>query len=147
MILNDGKRTLVNQHGTSAVDITVCSLNMTTECYWDVLPLSFSDHLPILTTVSTVTQSRKRFGKARWCFKIADWDEFEQEIDKVLTQQDPQSCTIDAENKVFTDALMTAARLHIPKGSLTGKVWWSDEAARAVEERASARRAYKDDPS
>ena len=86
MVLNDGRHTLINRRGTSELDITACPLFMTTECSWNVLPLSFSDHFPILTSINTVKQGRKRFGKARWSFKTADWEEFEKEHETILLQ-------------------------------------------------------------
>ncbi|KAK9679755.1 hypothetical protein QE152_g39746 [Popillia japonica] len=55
IFLNDGSPTRITNpsHGASAVDITLCSLDLAQRAQWRVLDDSYtSDHLPILITLS-----------------------------------------------------------------------------------------------
>lgn len=109
------------------------------------MPLTFSDHRPILTTITPVSGSLKRFGKAKWKWDSANWDKYSCISERRFRIQLEKSLTLDEEMKRFTQIVQIATRRSVPKGNLRGNIWWSTEAAAAIEERTTAFQMYERD--
>lgn len=92
-------------------------------------------------------QDRKRFGRARWSLKTADWDAFFVKVDEKLQEWPDNQVTIGEDNRRFVKAVLAGAKHAVPRGNLKGKIWWTDACATAVEERRQAFESYERDPS
>ena len=87
-ILNDGSYTRQNPStgGRSTPDITLVTseLQRTRNFTWSTQSGIGSDHLPILTTLSSVSPRQKRLGKGRFSYRKADWTKFRAKLDETI---------------------------------------------------------------
>lgn len=78
IILNTGSPTHLSlSYGTlSAIDLTICSPDLSPSLYWEVLPdLHGSNHFLILTTnYASRPQDIQKSNKIKWNLKQANWD-------------------------------------------------------------------------
>ena len=151
LVLNDGSPTFMRQNYTSAIDITAVPAENVLECSWKTLHPVFSDHLPILTTIDCHTGIVRKHGRARWNISLADWDGYKGHLELLIKDKLPlsqwKSLTVDQLNKKLKNFIWQAAKLHIPRGRLNGKPWWTSEVVEATEERRRAFEAYCQNPT
>ena len=106
-----------------------------------------SDHLPALITVDGLQKPYKE-RRIRWNFKKADWKVYSRLLDSHLLGLDLDSGMIDVANMAVTDAILQAAKCCIPCGYVKRfSPAWSDELAKAVKLRQTARKAFAREPS
>lgn len=106
--LNDGNPTFIhsgningNNNITSCIDLTLCSAEIADKLNWTVADDQHgSDHFPIMIGSE---QHRQRSRIARWKIEEADWNIFEEEIEKLILPSSKYSI----EN--ITEAIKTAA--------------------------------------
>ena len=150
IVLNDGTPTFMRNEHTSALDIADVPADGLPECTCCALAMTFSDYLPTLTSIECHSGTSKKHERVQWNFELADWDGFKGIVELLvwnLPERDWSNHSLDSLNKRLTLCLRQAAQMHIPRGTLNGKPWWSMEIIQAVQDRQKAFNAYKKNPS
>ena len=89
--------------------------NLTT---WGTITTLHSDHLPILITYNATNNHRRTFTKKTHTnYHKAQWKEFTQHIEGKIQTFQPVENPHKA-NKAFTQAILEADKLYIPKGNI-----------------------------
>ncbi len=78
--------------------------------------------------------------------KKADW-EFCGNCRREATGAPGSQAAVDEDNNALLLPSLQGAKRAVPRGNPRGKIWWTDAAATAVEERKQAAEAYKRDTS
>jgi hypothetical protein len=143
--VNDGSATRRdNATGKpSAPDITFVSEDIVNRISWRPLEDIGTDHLPLLTEMPIGR------GKARWCIRKADWPAYQGEIRRRLLEvaESNQMANTDAAYKTFTNIIIEAAKVSVPRGRRKeGKAWWNDEVEMAVRAAREAKDAWLEYP-
>lgn len=81
---------------------------------FEVGPLTPSDHIPIIATISTNPLQIKI--NPRKCFHKADWNKYRQEFDEIDTRMDAQNTKADIDKHLdsWTKSVQKASDKHIP---------------------------------
>ena len=133
VLLNDGSYTRVDSyHNTfSAIDLSICSSNLTLDYQWSVFPYTYgSDHYPILLK-STLNIPSSCLPK--WKTDAANWKEYTEStrINAAITYDEFLS-PIEAYEFLY-HLILEKANQHIPKTSGTPRrpvvPWWNKECA------------------
>ena len=134
----------------SSPDITIAHQTQMGNIEWDVTykDPSGSDHLPILTTITTSPPIPKRVTKKRrkkipkWSFKKANWDMFSKALDQELGEEDNlNNVNVHQLSTKLIESFCTAGKLAIPKGNRPdAKPFWNDEIEDACKRRDEVRK-------
>ena len=148
LVKTDSPPTFIHVKGTqSRPDQAIISSDLRDRVTRKILEEIGSDHLPALITVDGLQKPYKE-RRTRWNFKKADWKVYSRLLDSRLLGLDLDSGTIDEGNKAVTDAILQAAKRCIPRGHVKRfSPTWSDELAKAVKLRQTARKAFAREPS
>ena len=88
-----------------------------------------SDHSAIATRMQLGGPIRERTQRRpKWALGKAQWAAFTEQLEKEVR---PEGDDVEAMSERLTDAILSAARNHIPLGSRAGKpawFWWGPEA-------------------
>lgn len=148
--LNDGSKTRieVSTGKESVLDLTLVSSSMAAICNWSVYKDGTigSDHYPVLCKINiSLSQSIEERG-GRWVFEKANWEHFQRESDRCLSQIEYNDDIETLENKI-KKGIITAAMESIPKskGKVKRKIvpWWDEECKEAVRNRNKAFKIMK----
>ena len=71
-----------------------------------------SQHRPVLIDYGLQIPIVRSISKPRWNFKLAKWDEYAKDLDKIVKWIPPISCNYDR----FCKAIKKTAEKHIPRG-------------------------------
>jgi len=143
-LLNNGSHTHISTaYGTtSAIDLSICSPQISTKLHWSVCSDSYnSDHYPI--KIQTTPPLQKPVNSLKWCLKKANWEKFTENV--VLTNN-ILDLDIDETVKLFTQAIITAAELSIPRTKPSKKMpvpWFTPDVKEAVKKRRTALKKFR----
>ena len=149
-ILNTGTptRTNVTSGRGTAPDVTLCGRWWNNKCDWHVEgPIGSSDHLPLVTAVSSKIQHQPVLGAgARWRRNGVDWTKFTKEVeDKILECRTEDVSLYDRVNHLNT--IMTkAAYKHVGKVKPRKKeqnLWLTPTVRGCIRKRNRLRRDLK----
>ena len=106
-----------------------------------------SDHLPILITLNLNTSNKKRRsrkgkGKARWAYKKANWEMFEQYVDQEIEKwsTESESWPLKTLSSQLSTAILKAAKRSIPRGNRPNiKPFWNEDIDKADKANNKAR--------
>jgi hypothetical protein len=135
--------------GKSAPDLTVCHSNLLGQVAksWRCEKDMGSDHLPVTFALAPDIPRAKR-GKAKWCFRKADWEKFRETLEELETStpQADHTSSLEDDNRRFTEMVLKAAHSAIPGGARGGpnKPFWNERCAEAREKCVTARRRAED---
>src|SRR6478609_2681673 len=120
-ILNRNSHTRIppnqNQQPTSP-DITTISSNLLNKIQWETKTSLYSDHLPILITITIIENFRlQQTPKTFTNYKKANWTSFKEKIEQALSNT-PAPDNVHTSNKLLTNLILTANKHHIPKGQV-----------------------------
>ena len=102
-----------NQRSTSP-DISLISAHLALAVSWNIDIRLTSDHLPI--SIDFVNdQPNPRITKSFTNFRLADWNGYRLELERLVSQLPPPSSCASGE-KDLRKAIQTAAKHHIPAG-------------------------------
>ena len=109
--------------------------------------LGGSDHRPIILEVAKHTQAGQRRKVASWNYKKADWPKYKHLTDQLCSKLDFTD-NINHNVKIFTEAILTAAKKSIPRGSRQDyKPYWSDKLDTLHNQLSEARCKMEKNPS
>jgi ribonuclease HI len=118
-------------------DVTLHHATWTSRVDWRVEASLGSDHLPIAITIGAPIY-RPQHQKASWIHSKADWDGYGRSVTDALDRWERAS--MKNGEVTFRNALLAAAKGHIPKGKRNTKPpWWTSEVQAAVSARNTAR--------
>ena len=147
-VLNTGEFTHFQiQTGTfSVLDLALCSPEVHADLEWEVADdLHGSDHFP---TIVTVANSPPRPYVPRWKLDKANWSEFQELTERLLTAGEFHSA--DEVVGYFTSSVLTAGHMTIPRTSGLPRrkplPWWTAECATALRDKRQAYKLYKRHP-
>jgi hypothetical protein len=150
ILLNDGSVTRIGninqQH--SAINLTIVSSNIGIDCDWITYQDAMgSDHIPILTTITTKhttrapTEPQKDIpNAARRQLKKADWNQYKENIQTHSNQSQIQQYQ-DVEtllNKGAEDAIPKSVSRTAHTHQHPNKSWWNKECEEAKKNRKQA---------
>lgn len=141
-LLNTGTPTYVNAatQSFSALDLSICSPSLYQDIDWSVYENPYgSDHFPVILKFRSMANNLST-RPARWKLSEADWVLFREEADLSLLSF--QDATIEQQNNMITESIISAAIHSIPQtsGRLPGrpKPWWTADcqASRKAQNKA-----------
>eukprot|EP00662_Eupelagonemidae_sp_cell21_P020406 gene20406-36800_t len=144
-LLNDGRTTWtgVGEDGElrhTTPDLTIVGAGIR-EAKWEDLHELGSDHQAISTRMQVGGPVREKSERRpKWAVDKANWAAFTEQLEKEVSQEEGD---VETMSERLTEAVIRAARCHIPLGSRTGKpawFWWCPEAEEAVKKRKAARK-------
>ena len=144
-ILNDGTHTRQNPStgGISAPDVTLTSRSLmrSRNITWATQRGLGSDHLPILTTLSSSAQRPRRKGRGRFSYRKADWALFRAKLDQLIAAWSDQPSSLAEAASRLADTILQAARAAVPFGNGRGRrpPFWNQVCQDAVDQREKAR--------
>jgi ribonuclease HI len=140
VFLNDGSLTRIASppFRSSAVDMTLCSAGLSFDCAWHVLDdLGGSDHLPIVTSLSSISVPilldipAPIFDLTRHL----DWHQFSDRVLEAMVDT-PDPLNIEEKYALFVNIIRSAAlaaQKHPPRSGfrfpLAPAIWWDEECA------------------
>eukprot|EP00662_Eupelagonemidae_sp_cell21_P020994 gene20994-10246_t len=139
-LLNDGRATWTGGSRMSTPDITVARAGCSAK--WGQHHDLGSDHMAIEATLEIggpPIGEQRRLPK--WALGKAKWDAYAATLENEL--QAFGSGDVEAMSRSLTEAVIRAARAHVPRGTRQGKpakFWWCPEAEAAVKKRKEARK-------
>ena len=147
-ILNDGSNTRIGTISDSAIDLSIISPIINDRLTWSVLPSPYdSDHIPI-------SISYQRASHEQMCSKYnvrrANWSHFSHSEAWNNIDQDLDGTTDEIFQKLlerFDRACQDSMPINSNKGKLYPKTWWSESLTRTRNERESAYRRFKRNPT
>ena len=145
----DSTPTLLHKrHLTSSrPDLIIISADIYEQTTVEVKDDIGSDHYPILIKIKRQTKPKAK-RKTFWNYRKAKWLEYAKATDEEFEQLDIAQNTIDKSSQDICQAISTAAKKTIPRGSLRKfKPFWNKELDSAVRERQKARKAVEKNPS
>ena len=148
-ILNDGTPTFYSSINLSPsyLDLTIIDSNLYTEFTWNVMDENCgSDHQPILLTTRSKNTSEIQ---EKWNFHKADWNKFQIECNKILTQINEQS---NAEEKysTFVQSLLQICECTIPKVKQKlnkQRPWFTNTCKEYIQDRNKKLRIFRTKPT
>jgi ribonuclease HI len=137
----------------STPDVTLASQTVASRLRRIVLDNDLgSDHAAII--IETCQKQDTHFGtrkpRTMWNFKRAKWHDYRKELDKALQEADlPKgNSTTEEDLKLFTAAMLKAAKTAIPKGRRRCRIIQFPRAIRlAIKARRKARAAFLKNPT
>ena len=130
----------------SRPDLTMLSSDLLQTYKSEVLDSIGSDHRPILTMLTTPSQTIYR-RRTRWNFKKANWDLYKTKSDELLTNI-PQNSSTEEYCDLITKGILKAASLYIPRGCRKRyRPFWDDNIEQAIKNREAARKILEKDPT
>eukprot|EP00662_Eupelagonemidae_sp_cell21_P016992 gene16992-43269_t len=145
-LLNDGRTTFTGRQSATpktTPDITVARAGCSAK--WGQHHDLGSDHMAIEATLEIggpPIGEQRRLPK--WALGKAKWDAYTATLENEL--QDFGSGDVEKMSRSLTNAVIRAARAHVPRGTRQGKpakFWWCPEAEAAVKKRKEARKRAK----
>lgn len=119
----------------SSPDLVISSTDFVTDS-WRVLPAWGSDHRPVYFEIPTrEAPARRPDNRPRYCWKLADWHAFSDELETSC-----HSLRYLSDTKflavTFTASFRKALRAAVPRKSTKqrGQPWWNESLGRAKEE-------------
>ena len=101
---------------TSNPDLTFVTSDIEPQAFRKVYDqLAGSDHRPIILTIEDSQTHTKT--APRWNYKKANWESFAKKTDILTANIQCKSRNIDKTAKLFTKAILKAAKEHIPRGA------------------------------
>lgn len=152
-VINTGSpthRVYPNQNPHSAVDLTVCSSNLSTILDWRTLPYTLgSDHYPIVISLpKLVVPIPAPEPLLKYKLHDVDWNRYAEEVDNKMRMSSSE-LNSDIENSYnkFTQILLESANTVFPKKSKSKKnllspPWWDTECSAAIRNRKEAEKCY-----
>lgn len=152
--MNDGtptRRVSPTQNCHSAIDLSICSPDLSSLLHWKVLDSSFgSDHFPILIFSPNSTSIQYTFNpRLKHNLKRADWSLYAQILDREVDQLQ----TLDHNNIIsiysaFRNYILSSADKSIPlkkppKKNIRSPPWWDQACLDACLRRKEAEKSYK----
>lgn len=152
-VLNNGSPTRVGFNSESAIDLTIISPTLASDCNWEVLPSPRdSDHNPIQVCISTNNRVPPQETLTFRNFKKANWDLFgNHQVWKTL----PSEAIINNSSAAqlledlysrFNTALNDTTPV-VKLSKFYPKPWWSPEVKEAFEKREKAYKIYRQNKS
>ena len=142
VFLNNGSATRLDTAtgNTSAIDVTICSVNLASKFTWRTLADSHnSDHFPI--AISLPGWSQTPTVRRKWLYDRADWAMYENTLSDSTRHRDEWNV---AE---LTEEILKAAAECIPctSGCVGPKAvpWWCPEVETAIKKRRKQLRALR----
>jgi hypothetical protein len=125
---------------TSSPDVSLGHRKLVRRASWRTCEDAGSDHLPCCITLHSNTWSEPTSKPPpQWSYAKADWDGFQRSAESVADQW-RKNDKIGAKCAKFHEAILAAARKHIPRGwRKQAKCWWNDDVDLAVRDRRIAR--------
>jgi hypothetical protein len=149
LILNEDVATRVpsaQNQTVSSSDISIASAHLALELTWSTQITLNSDHLPILTAFPSDLHSQTSRERTHTNFSKADWPRYIREVEERL-RSCPLPTSSSVGEKVFRDALLSAAKQSIPAGFVQDCVTaLSREIVAKNEQRETLRSADPTDP-
>lgn len=150
-VINDGsptRRVLPSQNPQSAVDLTVCSPSLSSDLFWEVLPVSYgSDHYPILIKIPQRTPPQcSPTSLLKHRLSGANWDSYSSSLEhKINLMPIPNSDPLSCYEK-FIDSIISSANEHIPlkkpRCNRASPPWWDSECSCVARNRNEAEISY-----
>ena len=114
--INEDTPTRLPSNGApSSPDISLLDSRLVPTSTWATLTSMNSDHLPILISLELAVRLPTRTKKTYMNLKKANWEGYTQESENLIRNlPPPSSCAKDEAG--FRNALLTAAKHHIPSG-------------------------------
>ncbi|KAG5884009.1 putative RNA-directed DNA polymerase from transposon X-element, partial [Gonioctena quinquepunctata] len=145
VFINNGSRTLATSQRHIAIDITLCSSDISHSFSWSTLDDPHgSDHLPIIIETNCMYPTGETKTHKIWNLKKANWSQYQT----TLETKDPP-----VYYHQLIDAINEAATISIPKNSTVRhsqhipKPWWNSECDSAVNNRKEAYIRFKLNPN
>lgn len=132
----------------SVLDLTFVSNNLATICDWRVYKDGTigSDHYPVICKINISIVEKIDGRGGNWVFGKADWEKFQVESEKYLSQVD-NYIDIELLSNEVKQGILLAATDTIPrsKGIKRRKSvpWWNDNCKTAVKNRNKAFKLLK----
>jgi ribonuclease HI len=151
VVINDGSITRIAAppRQSSAIDLTLCSSELSLDIVWKVLSdPAGSDHLPILSSLSSFHVTKKSFPFQNYTENIS-WDKFSRLVDEGINLI---SVDLSLEQKydLFVDTLKRAvehSRPNINSSRInhksTSPPWWDVDCIRLDTERMASFREFR----
>ncbi|UYV62614.1 hypothetical protein LAZ67_2001324 [Cordylochernes scorpioides] len=116
MCLNDGNPThhSYSYNTAQALDISFSSPDIFHKCKWQILKSIGSDHLPILTEISTKTKTSSIKEKF-WNFKKANWNLYQQNTSEDFRKAPTSIKDLEQNWISFKNTIIKAAKVSIPR--------------------------------
>ena len=138
-LLNDGRPTRVDGNSESAIDLSLCSPNISDLVEWNVLDSPGpSDHCPIILKIIGERNEQLDNVMEHWNTKKADWMTYEKS--KVWNNLPPITEHSDPNYLVetFSKTILLACKEAIPVKKICKyypKPWWSDDLKKSRDRR------------
>ena len=145
----DSAPTLLHKrHGTnSKPDLSIISADIYEQTTVEVMDGMGSDHDPLLIKIKKQKKSEAK-RKTFWNYRKAQWLKYARATDEGFEKIDIANNNIDKVSTDICQAISTAAKQTIPRGSFKKyKPFWSQDLQTAINERQKARKAMKQNPS
>ena len=146
-VLNDGSPTRVNRGtgGGSAPDLSIVHSSQVGRARWEVTDSFGSDHSGLLVELDCGVCARsKPSTEWGWCWRSADWQAFETEVESRLSEAAADLADADLDTRVdfFCSVTLESARLHVGRRPVdrNRKTWLTGEVRAAIRERNALRR-------
>lgn len=143
----DGTRFNVFTGGFSSIDLAFCDPRLSADLSWNTEAYTYgSDHIPIYINHSQIPYCIKTVQSPKWNIKKANWNAYEQHIEKNLIHLDYNK-DINQLVQQFTDYIVEAANTSIGKISPTNNKklvpWWNKDCEKAIKNSKIAFRKLK----
>ncbi|UYV61495.1 hypothetical protein LAZ67_1005060 [Cordylochernes scorpioides] len=116
-IVSHGPTYISHSYGTpQTLDLTITSPTMQQFIKNSTLKSIGSDHLPLLTEISTSTSLPKSSQRLFWNYKKASWNSFKTLLDSLLSKIPPNS-SLEDRWKNWKSAVLISAKQNIPRGN------------------------------
>lgn len=148
VILNDGSPTHFSYHGHTAIDITLCSPDISLISKWQTFDNTCgSDHY-IISCELNLTSPQEVIRTVKWNFKRANWDTFIKNSEIYISEYEKLEGDTDTLCTNLTAAIIKAAEESIPKSNPSSKsnkykTFWNQNCSAAVKEREKARKRFR----
>ncbi|UYV63119.1 hypothetical protein LAZ67_2003187 [Cordylochernes scorpioides] len=115
-IVSNGPTYISHSYGTpQTLYLTITSPSMQQFIKNSTLKSIGSDHLPLLTEISTSTSLPKYSQRHFWNYKKASWNSFKTLLDSLLSKIPPNS-SLEDRWKNWESAVLISAKQNIPRG-------------------------------
>ncbi|KAL1446969.1 hypothetical protein WDU94_012254 [Cyamophila willieti] len=149
-ILNNGSHTHFNltHRVFTHIDISLVSSSLLPHLHWEIHDdLHFSDHFPILVSLTPSSNLIADNPFRPWSYGKANWCRFRELSDRVSHISDLPN--IDQAVEFLNQTLLDSSSCSIPKCVIRKKCvpWWCDEIRTSIKSRKKAFRQYRRHPS
>lgn len=153
IVINTGSpthRVYPSQNPKSAMDLTVCSHNLSSILSWKTLPYTLgSDHYPILIALPhSVVPTPAHEPLLKYKLHDVDWNHYAEVMDNKITNIANVPITdIQSTYCMFIQLLLESADVAFPRKKkpskhLSSPPWWDAECSNAVKSRKEAEKCY-----